>query len=413
MRIRRVIPPTAAPVDLQSLLFGLMGVGSGTRYLKRLENEIKDYFKVKHVFLFSSGKAALAIALRALKSMTPWKDEVIIPAYTCYSVPSAIIRAGLKIALCDLDPSCLDFDYDQLEKTINDKTLCIVPTHLFGIPADMDRVRGICRGRSIFILEDAAQAMGGSYKQKRLGTIGDLGLFSLGRGKNVTCGSGGVLITNSDLTASFIGKESSHLAEPGFPESIVEFLKVAVQNILINPSLYWLPSGLPFLKLGETKFCKDFPIKGFSDMKAGLLRNWRKRLEESNRIRQKNGEHFSRLLGLNFEGKATVPFLRLPVITRNKEERDLTYAVSRENGTGFSKMYPAPVHEIEEIRELFHGKTFPVAGAVAGRVLTVPTHEFLTEKDRERILHVFQEAGRRASGGLPCPESRKKWVCHV
>src|SRR5208283_2741797 len=135
MRIRRVIPPTAAPVDLQSLLFGLMGVGSGTRYLKRLENEIKDYFKVKHVFLFSSGKAALAIALRALKSMTPWKDEVIIPAYTCYSVPSAIIRAGLKIALCDLDPSCLDFDYDQLEKTINDKTLCIVPTHLFGIPA--------------------------------------------------------------------------------------------------------------------------------------------------------------------------------------------------------------------------------------------------------------------------------------
>ncbi|HXW68612.1 MAG TPA: DegT/DnrJ/EryC1/StrS family aminotransferase, partial [Dissulfurispiraceae bacterium] len=189
--------------------------------------------------------------------------------------------------------------------------------------------------------------------------------------------------------------------------------KVAVQNILIKPSLFWLPSGLPFLKLGETKFCKDFPIKGFSGMKAGLLRNWRKRLEESNRMRQKNGEHFIRLLGLNFEGTRSVPFLRLPVITRNKEERDLMYAVSRENGTGFSKMYPAPVNEIEEIREQFHGKTFPVAGAVAGRILTVPTHEFLTEKDGDRILHVFQEAGRCAAGDMPCPESRKKGVCHV
>ncbi|HXW68969.1 MAG TPA: aminotransferase class I/II-fold pyridoxal phosphate-dependent enzyme, partial [Dissulfurispiraceae bacterium] len=224
MKIRRVIPPAAAPVDLLSLLSGLMGVVYGTGYLKRLENEIKDYFKVNHVFLFSSGKAALAIALRALKTIAPGKDEVIIPAYTCYSVPSAIIRAGLKIAPCDLDPSCLDFDYDQLEKTINDKTLCIVPTHLFGIPADMDRVRRICRRRSIFILEDAAQAMGGTYKQKRLGTIGDLGLFSLGRGKNVTCGSGGILVTNSDRIASFIAKEWSPLAEPGFPESIVEFL---------------------------------------------------------------------------------------------------------------------------------------------------------------------------------------------
>lgn len=413
MMIRRTIPPTAAPVDLQSLCCGLMGSVYGRRYLKRLENEIKEYFKVKHVFLVSSGKAALAITLQALKTMTPGKDEVIIPAYTCYSVPSAIIRAGLKISPCDIEPSCFDFDYDQLEKTINDKTLCIVPTHLFGIPADMDRVGRLCRGRSIFVLEDATQAMGGRYKWKRLGTIGDVGLFSLGRGKNVTCGSGGIIITNSDAIASFIENESRSLANPGFIESIIEFLKVAVQNILINPSLYWLPSAMPFLKLGETIFCKDFPIKGFSGMKAGLMRNWRKRLEESNRIRKENGEHFSRLFGLDFGKKTSVPFLRLPVIMQNKEERDIMYAVSSENGTGFSKMYPAPVHEIEEIKDRFIGRTFPVAGAVAGRVLTVPTHELLSEKDRDRIQRVSRAACRCPSGDSLCLESGKNGVCHV
>ncbi len=413
MRIRRVIPPAAAPVDLKSLFCGLIGTVYGTGYLKRLENEIKEYFKVKHVFLVSSGKAALAITLRALKTLTPGKDEVIIPAYTCYSVPSAIMRAGLKISPCDIDPSSLDFDYDQLEKTINDNTLCVVPTHLFGIPADMDTISSICRERSVFIVEDAAQAMGGTYKNKRLGTIGDVGLFSLGRGKNVTCGAGGIIITNSERIAYVIREASGSLMKPSLIGSIIEFLRVATQNILINPYLYWLPSGLPFLKLGETIFNKDFPEMGFSGMKAGLMRNWRKRLEKSNSIRKKNGEQLGKLLGLDRGKKESFPLLRLPVITKNNEERDIMYALSRFYGTGFSKMYPAPVHKIEEIMEQFTGKRFPVAEAISGRVLTVPTHELLSKKDGEKIQHIFQAARRRPSSDLPYLASRKNGDCHV
>jgi len=116
MKIQRTIPPAAAPVDLMSILHGIAGFFMGKRYIKKVESEIKSYFGVNHVFLVSSGKAGLALILQALKSLHPERNEVLIPAYTCFSVPSAIIKAGLKVSLCDIDPSTLDFDYELPHK---------------------------------------------------------------------------------------------------------------------------------------------------------------------------------------------------------------------------------------------------------------------------------------------------------
>ena len=78
---------------------------------------------------------------------------------------------------------------------MTDETLCVLAIHLFGIPANLDRIKKLCRKKDIFIVEDAAQAMGGEYKGGMLGTIGDVGFYSLGRGKNITCGSGGIIVT--------------------------------------------------------------------------------------------------------------------------------------------------------------------------------------------------------------------------
>ena len=99
MNIQRTIPPAAAPIELKSLLHGLSGIFMGYKYRGKIEGEIKRYFGVKHVFLASSGKAALAVILLALKSLSN-KKEVLISAYTCFSVPSAIVKAGLKVSLC-------------------------------------------------------------------------------------------------------------------------------------------------------------------------------------------------------------------------------------------------------------------------------------------------------------------------
>jgi len=110
------------------ILHGLAGVLYGKRYLNRLSEEFKDYFGVGSVFFVSSGRAALYLILQALKSLSP-KQQVVIPAYTCFSVPSAIVKAGLKVTLCDVDPETFDFDRNQLEKTIGQDTLCVIPTH--------------------------------------------------------------------------------------------------------------------------------------------------------------------------------------------------------------------------------------------------------------------------------------------
>jgi len=172
------------------MLHGLAGLIVKARYIKKIEAEIKEHFGVKHVFLVSSGKAALALILLALKSIIS-RQEVLIPAYTCFSVPSAIIKADLKVSLCDVDSNTLDFNFDLLKKSLNHRTLAVVPTHLLGLPSDIYRIKTLCREKGVFVVEDTAQAMGGKYKGKMLGTLGDVGFFSLGRGKNITCGSGG------------------------------------------------------------------------------------------------------------------------------------------------------------------------------------------------------------------------------
>ena len=390
MKIQRTIPPAAAPIYWKDLCHGLAGLLLGKRYIKRLEDELKRYFGVKHVFLLSSGKAALTLILLSLKSLKPDKNGVIIPAYTCFSVPSAIIKAGLKVSLCDIDPSGFDFDYRHFAETIREDTLCVIPNHLFGIPADMERINSICKEKGIYVVEDSAQAMGIRYKAKMLGTIGDVGFFSLGRGKNITCGSGGIIVTDSDEIALAISKQYSNLRYPGIIESIKDFLKYMLMSIFIHPSLYWFPSGLSFLKLGETIFYRNFPIKKLSGMQAGLLNGWQRQLEESNRARKENTEYFCSALSstLTFHDGSSIPFLRLPVILE-KEIREKLYSISKKEGLGISSMYPAPVNEIEELRSQFDGKTYPSAKRISETLLTIPTHHLLSRKDRETISNLL------------------------
>jgi dTDP-4-amino-4,6-dideoxygalactose transaminase len=268
-----------------------------------------------------------------------------------------------------------------------------MPDHLFGIPSDMDRIMDLCKKRGVFVVEDAAQAMGGDHKGRRLGMIGDVGFFSLDRGKNITCGSGGIIVTNSDYIADEIEREYSRLGGPGIVRSIAELIKFVLISILIRPSLYWFPSRLTFLKLGETTFYKDFSIKKLSGMHAGTLRGWQKRLEESNRIRKENASFFIKKLGLQTENGGSIFFLRLPFMVKNREMKESIYILSNEGGLGISRMYPAPINEIREIRNQFEGKMFPFAQETADCLLTLPTHQLLSSEDKEKICSCLMRSG--------------------
>ena len=394
MKIQRTISPAVAPLDWRDLLYACAGSLNGQGALSALESEVREYFGVRHAFLVSSGKAALTLILLGLKDLSS-RDEVIIPAYTCYSVPSSVIKSGLKLSPCDINASTFDFDSASLDRMVTERTLCVVPCHLFGISAEMDRIKRICGERGAYLVEDAAQAMGGTYKGRKLGTIGDVGLFSLGRGKNITCGSGGIIVTNSDRIAGAIRAHYEKLECPGLLETLAEWLRLVFMAVFIHPALYWFPAGLPFLKLGETVFHRDFPTRRLSGMQAASLHDWKKRLEQSNKLRTANGRYFEEQLGATraLGREEPVPYLRFSFLAGSKQKRDRIFARSNEQGLGVSLMYPKAVHQIEEIQADFRGMTFPTAENVADRLLALPTHSYLSGTDREAICELFKGIG--------------------
>jgi dTDP-4-amino-4,6-dideoxygalactose transaminase len=328
---------------------------------------------------------------------------VIIPAYTCFSVPSAIVKAGLEVALCDVEPETLDFNFAELETLIDEEVLCVVSTHLFGRPADVDRVKRLCEGKGITVVEDAAQAMGGQSEGLLLGTIGDVAFFSLGRGKNLTCGTGGIILTRSLSIAEKIKTEYATLPEAPRGEILRNWLEMLMMQFFIHPVLYWLPAGLPFLRLGETKFYTDFPMYRMDEVRAHQLQGWEQRLALANQERAARASWLIDGLDLHRRGIKPITgkeaiYLRLPVLLRDRETKEAVCRQSREEGAGVSQNYPATIQEIPELAGRLAGRKCPGAQEVVDRLVTLPTHQYVKERDRLKIDRVLG-----SQGCLPAP----------
>jgi perosamine synthetase len=384
MRVGRTVPPAAAPLGWTDLCHGVAGALGPVRSIRALEDGIRREFGVRHVFTVSSGKAALALTLMALKSGSS-RRSVVIPAYTCFSVPAAVLTAGLRPVLCDIDSSTFDFDHAQLARTVSDDTLCVIAPHLFGVPAAIERIRTLCAAHRSVLVEDAAQAMGVESSGRPLGTLGDVGIFSLGRGKNITCGSGGIIVTNSGPVADAIERLYRPLTAASRASQLADFVRLVIMTIFIRPWLYWIPAALPCLGLGRTVFPKRISLKRLSGMQAGLLRNWRRRLAGSNRARAATAAYFSQMLPLQCARDGGHPYLRLPMVAANAEEKNRLFALSQKRGLGLALAYPTPINEIPEIRSTFDGQRFPTARTVSERLLTLPTHPWVSERDKRAI----------------------------
>jgi perosamine synthetase len=389
------MPPAAAPVAAGDLFRGISAIAA-EEAVGRVEQELREYFGTEAAFLVSSGKAALALILKGLSRLSP-RRRVVIPAYTCYSVPSAVLKAGLAIELCDVDPDTLDFDFSALERLADERTLCVLPTHLFGIPSDVARVRRICGARGILVVEDAAQAMGVVHEGRKLGTLGDAGFFSLGRGKTVTCGSGGVILTSSKEIAASVRALHAALGREPSAARARSIIDAVLMRAFLNPSFYWLPDGMPFLGIGETRFLPDFPMCRLSGFKAGMLETWRARMEEQNRCRERNGRYFVDALGLRAEGiySRAIPFLRFPVVAESP--KDKTDACASLRHLGVSPMYPGSINRITELQDHFAGSEYPGAERIAATLFTLPTHVLLTDRDRRAVCEGLRRIGIRKS----------------
>ncbi len=389
----RTLPPTAAPIQFRDLLYGVFSTLVNRGAESELKSQIQEYFKAKHVFLVSSGKAALYLSLRAMEQSSKRK-EVVIPAYWSFCLASAVARSGLMVKLCDIDPETLDFDLAKLKSTVSEKTLAVIPVHNYGLVCNMGEIERIALEKGAYVLEDATQAAGAQVENHKVGTIGDIGILSLGQGKNICALGGGVILTDREPLASLIDELLGLYPRERLLPECSSLLTGMALSLFLHPERYAVPARLPFLNLGANVFDPDFRIARLSNVNTEVGRRAFLSLDLYNEIRIRN----ARLLNDNLSHNQSlrIPkagvggkcvYLRFPIVFPRKEVRRRVFWILRRRRLGASRSYPVPLSEIPGFRPyLATEEDYPGAKFVADRILTLPTHPYVTEQDIEKIV---------------------------
>ena len=165
--------------------------------VKALENELASYIGCNYTVALNSGTDALHIALRALDIGAG--DEVITTAFTFVATTESIEIVGATPVFCDINPDTFNIDADKIESLITPRTKAIMPVHLYGQPAEMDKIMDIAKRHNLYVIEDCCQAIGATYKGQKVGTFGDIGCYSFYPTKNLGgMGDGGLITVNSE-----------------------------------------------------------------------------------------------------------------------------------------------------------------------------------------------------------------------
>ncbi len=323
--------------------------------------ELQEYLGCKHVVTCGNGTDGLQIAMMAL-GFKP-SDEVIVPAFTYVAAVEAIALLGLKPVFVDVDPSTFQIDVDQLEEKITQKTVCIIPVHLFGQCADMEKIMQLATRHQLKLLEDAAQSIGAEYvfedgRKMQSGTMGDIGITSFFPSKNLGCfGDGGAMMTNNPDLAERLRMIASHGQKR----------KYIHDAIGVNSRLDTLQAAVLQVKL---KYLDSY-IKS------------RNKVAEKYDAAFKYNPNLQIPVRMNGSSHTFHQYtLRLKDMERESFSKYLT-----EKGVPTMVYYPMPVHLQEAYKFLGHQKgDFPVAEALCGEVISLPMHTEMEDEQQAYII---------------------------
>jgi dTDP-4-amino-4,6-dideoxygalactose transaminase len=351
----------------------------------------------------SSGRAAMAMIFSILKENNnqSQRDEIVLPSYTCYSVPAAIEIAGLRVRICDIDPVTLSYDLQQFETIDFSRVLCVVSANLYGNPDDLKAIRAITDKAGCYFLDDAAQAMESSIDQRYTGTWGDIGLYSLDKGKNITSLQGGIIVTDNSEIADWITQKLNVLPPASIKQHFMDGVKLIIYTLLLKPWLYWIPAYMPGLGLGKTIYTTDYLFTQYSRSMAAI--SWRlfKRIDE---ITDQRISHAKALIDklkdiaeIKFIEKAnnssSPVYLRLPILIENTDDRNRLIEHLVKSGIGASHSYPHSIADLDNISNFstIHNNQAHVGRYVADHILTLPTLSYLNDSDFEKIECIIRD----------------------
>jgi dTDP-4-amino-4,6-dideoxygalactose transaminase len=260
--IKRIASCPLPTIKTDDLLKALSFLSHGEELIEgskiwEFERKFAEYLGAKYAISFGKGRMALNAIIKALKCKK--EDEAIIPAYTCFVVPNALYYARIHPIYIDIDPLTYNIDTDKLEEKITPKTKAIIPHHLYGQPCDMKHILEVAKDHDLYVIEDAAQALGAEYHGRKIGIFGDASFFSFNYTKNITTIEGGMAVTNNREIAENLREQQESMAFP--PKQYICRLLFNLLNmyILSNPLLGVYGEGLNYV-LGKLIRSKDLSI---------------------------------------------------------------------------------------------------------------------------------------------------------
>lgn len=338
---------------------------------------------------FGSGTSALAAAVRAAIARRPVEaPEVLVPAYGCPDIVSAVLCAGAKPVLVDLVPDRPWLDLGQVERAIGRSTVAVVAINFLGIPERIEALRKLIDAARLTLIEDCAQTFPSQADEvSSLG--GDFVVLSFGRGKPVSLLGGGAVLARTEQLATLLlppdGKPSGGRGR--------FLLKAAAYNFLRRPHVYWILNALPFLGLGKTEFTALTQIEpvpaGVVDKLDANAERYRQigRVQQDwirEALRSLPRARYIDLAEQCAEGRPRL--LRYPLLIRDAAACDRVYAALSRDGLGGSRMYQRPLIDIPGIKEVVRNDAqFPNARRFAESLLTLPTHAHVRRRDVDRI----------------------------
>ena len=327
--------------------------------VEAFEREVAEYLGVKHAVGVNSGTDALVIALRAL-GVGPG-DEVITTPFTFFATAEAISMVGATPVFVDIDPDTFNIDPALIEPAITRRTKAILPVHLYGQAADMDPILALARCYNLKVVEDVAQAFGGEYKGRKLGTLGDAGAFSFFPSKNLGgFGDGGLIATNDDEVAERARMLRVHGSRRKYHNEMLGY----------NSRL--------------------------DELQAAVLRVKLRYVGQWNMERRARARKYTELLTGGYAVKPPVEAqygkhvyhqytIRLPQSKRDSVRRAL-----QEQGIATAVFYPVPVHCLPPYRG--HYPELPNAERAAREVLSLPLWPEMDDELQVRVGHAVLHA---------------------
>jgi UDP-2-acetamido-2-deoxy-ribo-hexuluronate aminotransferase len=327
--------------------------------VKQLEEGLRNYLDVGQVIACANGTDALQVAMMAL-SLKPG-DEVIVPVFTYIATAEVIGLLGLKPVMVDVEPDMFCIDASKIEEVITPNTKAIVPVHLFGQCANMDAVMKIAQKHGLFVIEDAAQAIGSRYtfedgKTLSAGCIGDMGTTSFFPSKNLGCyGDGGAIFTNQNEWADRLRMICNHGQKVQYVHDVIG----------VNSRLDTLQAAILNVKLGELdryESARNQAATWYDQLLSGL--EW---LDIPKR--RENSTHVFHQYTIK--------------VKDGREKRDAIRSELAKRGIPSMIYYPIPLHQQKAFNTgSYPTGTFPVSEHLCDCVLSLPIH---TEMDLEMV----------------------------